>query len=105
KIDIFLENSTAPLVSKEVINNKVVIPITLTENLVSYIEDDFGTEIELYFDCAYLNEKIDLPNSKKQYLQVSEKTSTVTDIIELPHSEMDGKLNQKGLGGHTGIFI
>src|SRR5690606_8697983 len=50
KIDIFLENSTAPLVSKEVINNKVVIPITLTENLVSYIEDDFGTEIELYFE-------------------------------------------------------
>lgn len=105
KIEIYLNDANSPLVSQKVTNNKVVIPLTLTENLVKYIEDDHGSEIELYFDCSYLKDQIDLPHSKGQYLKVSEKTSTVTVLIELPHSEMDGKLNQKGLGGHTGIFI
>ncbi|MET3730498.1 hypothetical protein [Moheibacter stercoris] len=105
KIDIYLNDANSPLVSQKVTNNKVVIPLILTEDLVRYIEDDAGSEIELYFDCAYQEDQVELPLSKSQYLKVSEKTSTLTVLIELPHSEIDGKLNQKGLGGHTGIFI
>lgn len=54
-----------------VINNKVVYNLTLSDGLAIFIEDDFGDEIELFFECGYKEEqKIKLPLTSDLYLNV-----------------------------------
>ncbi|MGV0924847.1 hypothetical protein [Empedobacter tilapiae] len=92
--------------SKPIVNNKVSFPLTLTDGLIDFIEDDIGNEIELYFECGYKDEtKVKLPYLELDYLKVFEKEEIITVLIELPHSNYTDKLNRKGLGGHTGIII
>lgn len=56
---------------KRVINSKIIFNITLSDDLVDFIEDDFGDEIELYFECSYKEEQgIKLPFSSDLYLNV-----------------------------------
>lgn len=92
-------------------NGKASLFVTLTEDLAQFAEDDGGNEIELYFACTYYDksdketEQLDLPVEEFNYLIVKEKEEIITILIELPHSKIPGKLNQKGLGGHTGIMI
>lgn len=86
-------------------DGKIIIPLTLTEGLLPFIEDDGGEEIELYFECTYKEEVVDLPKNTEEYLIVSEKEEIVTVLIELPHSGTEDKLNRKGLAGHSAIMI
>lgn len=56
---------------KPVIDNKIVYNLTLSNGLASFIKEDFGDEIELYFECGYREEQNKkLPFSKEQYLKV-----------------------------------
>ncbi|MFV0531423.1 MAG: hypothetical protein ACK5MD_08280 [Flavobacteriales bacterium] len=64
-----------------------------------------GEEIELFVECIYKDEQIDLPLEESNYLILKEKEETITVLIELPHSGYTDKLNRKGLGGHTAIMI
>ena len=86
-------------------DNKGYVEINLDENWSSYIDDDYGNEIELYCECKYKNLTKNLPGNSEDYLIVYEKGEIVTVIIELPHSSETDKLNAKGLAGHTGIII
>jgi len=85
--------------------NKGYVDIKLEESWIKFIEDDNGVEIELYCECEYNKIKKDFPVKEKDYLLVYEKGETVTVLIELPHPDSMGKLNAKGLAGHTGIII
>ncbi|MBE8726763.1 hypothetical protein [Flavobacterium hungaricum] len=64
-----------------------------------------GDEIELFVECTYKDETIELPEQTDDYLIVFEKEEIITVLIELPHSGYTDKLNSKGLGGHTAIMI
>ncbi len=105
KITIVESGTNKVVSSKPINNNKALVRLTLSDGLVSFIEDDYGDEIELYFECSYKNESPDLPAKPENYLKVYEKTETITVLIELPHSSYTDKLNRKGLGGHTAIII
>lgn len=97
--------------SKPVKGNKVSFSVTLSSGLVSFIEDDNGDEIELYFECGYKEEqKVELPFSNFNYLNVAEKEVLVTVIVELPHSgySMFKKgqfFSAKGLAGHSAMAV
>ncbi|RYD96846.1 MAG: hypothetical protein EOP54_12660 [Sphingobacteriales bacterium] len=99
------------ITSKQVKGNKVSFSLTLSEGLVSFIEEDNGDEIELFFECGYKEEqKITLPFSSFNYLNVFEKEVKVTVIIELPHSgySMFKKgqfFSAKGLAGHSAMAV
>ncbi|WP_278352719.1 hypothetical protein [Chryseobacterium gleum] len=77
--------------SKTVTGNKVSYSLTLNKGLVSFIEEDAGDEIELYFECGYKNERnVKLPASSANYLKVFEKEVKITVLVELPHSKETG---------------
>ena len=80
------------------------IALNLTEGLLSFIEEDAGDEIELYFECRYKGEVTDLPRNTEGYLIVSEKEEKITVIVELPHSKESG-WGAKGLAGHSAMAI
>lgn len=85
--------------------NKVSYSLTLNKGLVSFIEEDAGDEIELYFECGYKEEtKIKLPASQLNYLIVYEKEVLITVFVELPHSKETG-WGAKGLAGHSAMAI
>ncbi|WP_312287568.1 hypothetical protein [Chryseobacterium gleum] len=91
--------------SKTVTGNKVSYSLTLNKGLVSFIEEDAGDEIELYFECGYKNERnVKLPASSANYLKVFEKEVKITVLVELPHSKETGWA-AKGLGGHTAMAV
>lgn len=91
--------------SKIVSGNRVSYSLTLNEGLISFIEDDYGDEIELYFECGYKEEQnVKLPLSNNNYLIVYEKEVKITVLVELPHSKETGWA-AKGLGGHTAMAI
>ena len=95
-------------------NGKASITIKLTDKLVEYIDDDDGSEIELYFECTYYDasdnetEKIDLPEEEFNYLIVYEKEVLITVIVELPHSSftlLNDPMGALGLAGHSAMAI
>jgi hypothetical protein len=97
-------------------NGKAILYVSLTEGLVSFINDDGGNEIELYFKCSYydisdnMSETLDLPDESNNYLIVYEKEVLITVIIELPHSSysITSKsefLSALGLAGHSAMAI
>lgn len=91
--------------SKVVSGNKVSYSLTLSDGLVSFVEEDYGDEIELYFQCGYNEEQgVKLPLSSNNYLIVHEKEVLITVIVELPHSKETG-WGAKGLAGHTAMAI
>lgn len=105
------------ITARQVKGNKVTFSVTLSSGLVSFIEDDYGDEIELYFECGYKEEqKIVLPFSNFNYLQVAEKEVLVTVIVELPHShyslgraaknlDYGEAISAIGLAGHSAMAI
>ncbi|MFS4472015.1 hypothetical protein [Chryseobacterium sp. T20] len=61
----------ALVTEKQVINNKIVYNLTLSDGLASFIENDFGDNIELYFECSYKEDlNIKLPLTSDFYLNV-----------------------------------
>lgn len=86
--------------------NKGYIEWKTGEGTQSLLEENLeGDEIELFVECIYDDEKLDLPEEESNYLIVKEKEEVITVLIELPHSGYTDKLNRKGLGGHTAIMI
>lgn len=63
-----------------------------------------GNEIELFVECTYKDEKIDLPVNTWDYLILYEKEVLITVIVELPHSKETG-WGAKGLAGHSAMAI
>jgi hypothetical protein len=101
-----------PEINEFTINNngEASIFLNLSKGLLSYVEDDAGDEIELYFECTYYDvsdketQTIDLPEQEHNYLIVSEKEVKITVFIELPHSLETG-WGGKGLAGHSAMAI
>lgn len=91
-------------------NGKATLFISLTEGLISFIDDDGGAEIELYLSCTYYDktkkefESLDLPDDTNKYLIVYEKEVLITVFVELPHSKETG-WGGKGLAGHSAMAI
>ncbi|WP_392420400.1 hypothetical protein ACF3OE_03630 [Capnocytophaga canis] len=87
-------------------NNKGFIEWTTGEQCLKLLDEILeGDEIELFVECRYKDETINLPYMESDYLILKEKEEIITVLIELPHSSYTDKLNRKGLGGHTGIII
>lgn len=86
-------------------SNKGFIEFTIPKSWETDINDDVGTEIELYFDIEYKGESYELPLTSDDYLKVFGIPEIITVLIELPHSKYTDKLNSKGLGGHSAIMI
>uniref|UniRef100_UPI0039A4C6C1 hypothetical protein n=1 Tax=Ornithobacterium rhinotracheale TaxID=28251 RepID=UPI0039A4C6C1 len=63
-----------------------------------------GDEIELFVECSYKEETINLPFMESDYLILYEKEVIITVIIELPHSRETG-WGAKGLAGHSAMAI
>ncbi|MHC0447677.1 hypothetical protein ACWA1F_19870 [Flavobacterium sp. 3-218] len=63
-----------------------------------------GDEIELFVECTYKDETIQLPERTDDYLIVFEKEILISVIIELPHSRETG-WGAKGLAGHSAMAI
>ncbi|KIA84745.1 DUF1641 domain-containing protein [Kaistella jeonii] len=70
--EVTQDDSLGALVTeKRVTNNAIVYNLTLSDGLASFIEDDFGDEIELYFECSYKEDiNVKLPLSSELYLKV-----------------------------------
>ncbi|MBV6881776.1 hypothetical protein NG800_018415 [Epilithonimonas ginsengisoli] len=59
------------ITEKSVTNNKIVYNLTLSDGLAGFIEDDFGDEIELFFQCSYGEDtNVKLPLLQSLYLKV-----------------------------------
>uniref|UniRef100_UPI0039A4649F hypothetical protein n=1 Tax=Ornithobacterium rhinotracheale TaxID=28251 RepID=UPI0039A4649F len=87
-------------------NNTGFVEWTTGEGSLTLIDEMFeGDEIELFVECSYKEETVNLPFMESDYLILSEKEEIITVLIELPHSTYTDKLNRKGLGGHTAIMI
>lgn len=86
-------------------NNRGYIEWVTGEECLSLIDETLeGDEIELFVECQYKNETINLPYMESDYLILYEKEVMITVIIELPHSKETG-WGAKGLAGHTGMAI
>ena len=92
-------------------DGKTYVDFYLNEKWEELVDDwREGGDIELYAEVSYssLSIKENLANKEDEVLKVSKdlkNSKTITVLIELPHSNSEGKLNQKGLAGHTGIII
>lgn len=94
--------------------NKGYIEWKTGEGTQSLLEETLeGDEIELFVECIYDDEKLDLPEEESNYLIVKEKEVLVTVIVELPMKNYDytgmgiGEqvVAKAGLLGHTAIGI
>lgn len=85
--------------------NRGYIEWTTGEGSQSLIEETLeGDEIELFVECNYLDETLDLPEAESNYLILYEKEVLITVIVELPHSKETG-WGAKGLAGHSAMAI
>lgn len=66
------DGSAGQLITEKRVNsNEIVYNLTLSDGLAGFIEDDFGDEIELYFQCSYKEEyNVKLPLTSDLYLKV-----------------------------------
>lgn len=85
-------------------SNKGFIEFTIPKSWETDINDDVGTEIELYFDIKYKEKSYELPKSSDDYLKVYIEEVKITVLVELPHSLETG-WGAKGLAGHTAMAI
>jgi len=63
-----------------------------------------GNELEMFVECTYKDEQLDLPVNTWDYLILYEKEVLITVIVELPHSKETG-WGAKGLAGHSAMAI
>lgn len=86
-------------------NNEGFIEWTTGKGTLSLLEEfGEGNELELFAECTYKDETIELPERTDDYLIIFEKEVLITVIIELPHSKEMG-WGAKGLAGHSAMAI
>ncbi len=97
-------------------NNLEYVEFTIPKEWEGDIEDDYGNEIELYFEINYKGKTYELPKSTDDYLIVYEKEVLITVLIELPHSyyslgraarnlDKGEAISALGLAGHSAMAI
>lgn len=95
-------------------NNRGYIEWTTGEQCLKLLDEILeGDEIELFVECRYKDETINLPVMESNYLVLKEKEEIITVLIELPMENynysnmgMGEKIVAKsGLLGHTGIGV
>src|SRR6218665_836812 len=90
-------------------NNEGYIEWTTRKGTLSLLEEfGEGNELELFVECTYKDETIDLPERTDDYLIIFEKEVLITVIIELPHSYytiFNDPISALGMAGHSAMAI
>jgi len=105
KLTLTNKNTLQELNKIKIQNNLGFIEWKTGKGILNLLEEfGEGNEIELFVECTYKDESIDLPDRTDDYLIIFEKEVLITVIVELPHSEETG-WGAKGLAGHSAMAI
>ncbi len=110
KVELIVSGTTIESNKIKIYGNKGYVEWITGPGTQKMIEDEGDDEIELYVECLYKGEKVEMPIFSDDYLILFEKEVKITVLIELPHSKYSmfkkGQfLSSLGLAGHSAMAI